>query len=295
MGVCSGTTRAGDRCRNQVARDQTWCGRCRPPARSGEPSPDVRRRLAQQALFQPPPPKSWSSKVVGLTHDVDMTQTAPQISISTDGGQVRLASPYHPKLPALARALGGRFDGSSRTWTFDRRDEARVHDLARQVYGTDGTPTETVTVRWCPPFGACASQELYFAGRQIAYRPGRDSPVRLGDGVVIVEGKLPSSGGSARNPALASYGESPVVFEIRDIPAGHPDIADLEVVGEAGPAVNQAHDGGADTATGHSHAAEQMLAGTHAAAKFAAALRADGNAALDAVGPVDRDALAAER
>ena len=50
----------------------------------------------------------------------------------------------------------------------------------------------------------------------IAERRGRDEAVRLGDGVVIVEGRFGRSGGSAKYPALAPDG---VVLEVRDVPA----------------------------------------------------------------------------
>jgi hypothetical protein len=148
-----------------------------------------------------------------------------EITIQPDGGRLCLSSPYHPDLPAKARALGGRFDPATRRWSFDPRDEARVRDLAREVYGTDGQPGDTVTVRLDLAKSSLGTgrQTIYLAGRQIAHRPGRDAAVRLGEGVIIVDGGFRSRGGSMKYPALAW--EDGTVLEVRDLPAGHADLA----------------------------------------------------------------------
>ena len=137
------------------------------------------------------------------------------VRITERGGRVVLQSPYNPALPARAKRIGGRYDGNTKTWQFDPRDLDRVRELARDVYGTDGTPTETVTVRHTVSESDALERELWLYGRLIAQRRGRDEAVRLGDGVIIVEGRFLSWGGSIRNPALGGAG---VVLEIRDVP-----------------------------------------------------------------------------
>lgn len=135
----------------------------------------------------------------------------------TKGGDVALATPYHPDLPTKAKALGGRWNPEARVWVFDLRDEERVRALAREVYGTDGTPTRTVTVRWAPYGTDWYANPMYKFGREVATRRSRDDAVRLGAGVVVVEGQLPGRGGSAKHPSIG--GADGVVFEIRDVPA----------------------------------------------------------------------------
>lgn len=157
-------------------------------------------------------------------HDTVMTP----ILITTEGQLATLSGPYHPDLAQRARELGGRWDPNARRWSFDARDEARVREMAQQIYGADDSPPETVTVRWRPRMGRRVG-EIYLAGRRIAHRPGRDVPVRLGDGVVIVEGRFAPYGGSARYPELGANGEAPVLLEIRDLPAGHPDLDDPDI------------------------------------------------------------------
>jgi hypothetical protein len=150
------------------------------------------------------------------------------ISIVTDDKAVTLAAPYHPDLPAQARELGGEFDGNSKSWRFDPRDEQRVRELAKSIYGTDGTPTETVTVQinvddYLDILNRQRGPEqLFLFGREVARRPDRDQRVRLGQGVVVISGGFPVHGGSVKNPALAA--EDDTILEVRDVPASHPDI-----------------------------------------------------------------------
>lgn len=143
------------------------------------------------------------------------------ITITNDGTTVTARTPYHPDFPKKARAIGGKFRGGA--WTFDARDEQRVRDLCREIYGTDGTPVDTVTVRIST--SSAPDESAWWAfGRMIAERRYRDSAVRLGDGVVIVAGGFPQRGGSMKYPRLDAY--EGTILEIRDVPAGHPDLTE---------------------------------------------------------------------
>lgn len=144
------------------------------------------------------------------------------ITVTTEGGKTRLVSPYNASLPAKARALGGRWNRDAAAWQFDARDEQRVRDLAREIFGTDGSPADTgdlVTVRVHLAEHEVSYQQgarAVFAGREIAHRPGRDAAVRLAANVVLVEGKLPGRGGSMRYPEIDAGDD--VIVEIRDLP-----------------------------------------------------------------------------
>ncbi|WP_329317286.1 hypothetical protein OG723_44620 (plasmid) [Streptomyces sp. NBC_01278] len=104
------------------------------------------------------------------------------VTVTTANGKTTVESPYHPGWPSEARALGGKWSGGA--WVFDSRDEERVRELARDVYGTDGTPDAggTVTVRIGvgeargEGSGRPATRFLY--GRKIATRFGRDEESR---------------------------------------------------------------------------------------------------------------------
>ena len=165
------------------------------------------------------------------------------ISITTQDGSTTLTSPYHPDLPADARTLGGRFDRTTKAWRFDARDEARVRDLARKYFGTDGTEPEgdlvTVRIKLADYEGDKWNNAARFAGREIAHRPGRDADVRFARNTVLVSGSLDSYGGSMRYPLIDA--DNDVVVEVRDLPRAaltNEDPARYEIVGEQGPDVN---------------------------------------------------------
>lgn len=137
------------------------------------------------------------------------------VTIQRTGSKISLHGPAHSDLVREAVLLGGRRGHNPRTWLFDARDEQRVRDLAKRVYGTDGTLPELVTVRvdladWEE------GDVAVFAGRQIAIRPGRDADVRLSPGVVLVAGKLSGRGGSGQYTAINA--DKNVEVEIHDFP-----------------------------------------------------------------------------
>jgi hypothetical protein len=163
------------------------------------------------------------------------------VRIETVATTTYLITPYNPDLPRRAKAIGGRWDAGRKAWTFDTRDEQRVRDLARAIYGTDGSPADDgdlVTVRVRLADHEVTEQRRQqpvarFAGRLIAERTGRDTPVRLAPGVVLVEGTLPASGGSMRYPLIEAGDD--VIVEIRDLPRSALAVEDeksYEIVGE---------------------------------------------------------------
>ncbi|MEZ5130326.1 MAG: hypothetical protein R2763_01170 [Mycobacterium sp.] len=147
------------------------------------------------------------------------------------GDRVVLISPYNRDLPARARQLGGRWDADGKRWSFDLRDESRVRDLARDIYGTDGSVEEaadTVTVR-VDCNGYARRQGITVGGRTVASRRYRDEAVRLSEGVVIVSGGFRDSGGSMRYPVI---GETTAVIEVRDVPRAAAQAEGFPIVDE---------------------------------------------------------------
>lgn len=143
------------------------------------------------------------------------------INITTAGGKLDVVSPYHPDMPRQAKSLGGRWNSAGRSWVFDQRDEDRVRDMLRSIFGTDGSPADQadlVTIRW-DISGYCQTKgdnELRLGGRLVASRRTRDADVRLGEGVVLISGGFPGSAGSMQYPALAAKDNT--IIEVRDIP-----------------------------------------------------------------------------
>ena len=151
------------------------------------------------------------------------------IDRSRDG--LKVTTGYNPYFAPEARKLGGDFIGKDAAglgvWRFDAREEERVVELCCKIWGHFGAPIELVDVRFDPKNWG-NGRELWFAGRLVASRRERDKPVRLGDGVVIIQGGFDSRGGSAANPRLDA--KPGTIIEVRDIPATHPEVVEDEDV-----------------------------------------------------------------
>jgi hypothetical protein len=115
--------------------------------------------------------------------------------------------------------MGGKWKDPN--WVFDARDESRVREFCKDLFGTDGTPCELVTLRVILSSRsvdrAGKNTEIYIAGRRVAWVFTKDDQrARIGDGVVVVSGRI-FGDGSSRNPDV-SWSEGAVV-EVRDVPA----------------------------------------------------------------------------
>lgn len=159
------------------------------------------------------------------------------VTVTTADGKTSVSSPYHPDWPSEARALGGRWGGG--VWVFDSRDEERVRALAREIYGTDGSPdpggTVSVRIDVDNVQGERGGQpaRLYEFGRLIATRFGRDEEPRLADGVILIEGGFEDSAGSHNYIQLGPLDGA--VVEVRDVPRTVAVDRGLEIVSEDGP------------------------------------------------------------
>jgi hypothetical protein len=144
-------------------------------------------------------------------------EPATVVTIKRTGSTLIVSAPYIPDFPEAARRLGGRWQEASKTWAFDARDEATVRTVVWAHYGTTGDDAPGfVTVR-CevgPDFSGL--RQVYGYGRELCWRPARDASVKLGEGVRILEGAFPSSGGSRNSPSLGHGGV--VVLAVRDVP-----------------------------------------------------------------------------
>ena len=158
------------------------------------------------------------------------------IKIEMTADALKCSSPYDPGFPAGAKQLGGRWDPAEHCWLFDPRDEQRVRDLCKRIYGTDGSAglkTLTVRIDMDKYFGRKRyGAAVYALGRQIARVFGRDSGARLGAGVVVITGAL-SSGGSRKSPDVTW--PDGTIIEVRDVPVGAlpSDTTGLTVLGNA--------------------------------------------------------------
>jgi hypothetical protein len=140
------------------------------------------------------------------------------IRVVVEGRKLHVSSPYHPDFPRLAHNVAGRWDGAQ--WAFDPRHEARVRNICREIYGTDGddgVALVTVRAKKAALVGGSAREKSWFlAGCLVARTYSKDQAPTIGDGVAVVQGEVTSTG-SHKNPGLAASDD--LVIEILDVPA----------------------------------------------------------------------------
>jgi len=159
------------------------------------------------------------------------------IKITKSGETLSVHSPYNTEFVAGARKLAGKWDGGSKAWAFDARNEAAIRALLIETYGTDGSViADTVSLRVTYDSNCYISAGGFeLAGRRIATAFGRDSGARLGEGVVLEYGTF-RSGGSVKNWRTETGVHGAIVL-VHDIPRSaieairnDSDITNIEIV-----------------------------------------------------------------
>lgn len=147
-----------------------------------------------------------------------------KISIYAKDEKVYALTPYSGSFIENARKIGGKWDETNKVWAFDERDTERVRELCVDVFGTDGLAfgDELVNVRIYLDKGLFQEKSnsslITLFGRTIIERKYRDYAVKFSDGVILISGGFPESGGSSKNPLLSPKNDT--VLEIRDVPRG---------------------------------------------------------------------------
>ena len=136
------------------------------------------------------------------------------VEITTNESKVLVEAPYSAEFVSGARRLAGKW--SKPNWVFPLTQEARVRALCATVYGYDGGPVETVTLRLTANDRVTSDRSgVRIAGRTIAVAFERDSGARLGEGVVQIAGRC-NSGGSRKNWYTEIDAGS--IFELEGVP-----------------------------------------------------------------------------
>ncbi len=138
------------------------------------------------------------------------------ITIENTGSEVIVKAEYNSIFVQKAKAYRGKWQAPH--WVFDVRDEQRIRDLCKDVYGSDGVTSETVTLRieWRrATYVNCGA--FFVHGRKIAGVREGIPPARLGHGIILLEGGF-DSGGSRKN--WETTVEAGTVVLVRDFPAG---------------------------------------------------------------------------
>ena len=123
--------------------------------------------------------------------------TSVQITIAEEtNGRLAIATPYDQQFISGIKRLGGRWDSASKVWTVAQTERKEAEVLLGEIYGwmssgLGGTQRVTITAKETIKVH---TDGVRIAGQTIARATGRDSGARLGEGVVLLDGKIESTG-----------------------------------------------------------------------------------------------------
>ena len=137
------------------------------------------------------------------------------VNITRINTHITIKSPYNSVFVQYAKKLAGKFCGTTKSWSFDIRDEADVLSACYLAYGEDGVRSNKCDVQITLPTVYYVKQgTIIFFGRPVARAFDRDSGAKLFDGVVIKSGNF-TSGGSSKDWDTRS--EAGTVIVLRDV------------------------------------------------------------------------------
>jgi len=137
--------------------------------------------------------------------------------------QIKVTSPYNQKFVNKARNLRGKWkDGA---WWFDDSIVDYVRDLMKGCFGTTGEePYDNVDLVISNFTDSYSRGAVELFGRTIAKAWGRDSGAKLGDGIILISGRI-KSGGSVKNWYTEVDGAD---FIIKDFPKPATELSEVK-------------------------------------------------------------------
>ena len=137
------------------------------------------------------------------------------IKVIKENSLLKVNAPYNTEFVARAHQMGGKW--AAPYWQFDARDEQVVKTALMEIYKTDGSPQEIVSVRLTLEEYRQAEQAgLSICGIPIARAFGRDSGAKIEKGITVEAGGFQSAGSTRNWTTQVKEGGATVV--IRDLP-----------------------------------------------------------------------------
>ena len=128
--------------------------------------------------------------------------------------ELAILAPYSKKFITRIKGLGGKW--ANPTWLVPLENEQYVRNLLVELFGTDGTETDLVSVEVRLPEGLSQLQgPIFLFGKLIASARGRDSGATVERDVALLEGEA-RSGGSVKN--WDTVLTTPTTLVIRNVP-----------------------------------------------------------------------------
>lgn len=144
-------------------------------------------------------------------------QGSGRVQVTIQDGKILVVSEYNADWVKRAKEIGGRWNAAAKAWSFVCDDADVVSDSLIEIYGDDGSgDVNTVTVLLRVDL-LRDGQEIAVCGIPVCRRRYRDERVRMGDGVILVTGGFPESGGSRNSPRCCAQDETVVRLSVPDV------------------------------------------------------------------------------
>ena len=139
------------------------------------------------------------------------------ITLTEEGDNLTVESPYHAKFIEDARDMGAKWDCDGKTWKFDARLRGEVLALLERVFGwVEDAPI--VDIRITAKQDLEGNRAAVYAGPvEIARARGRDGGATFCDGAAKISGTA-TSGGSAKN--WKTIVRAGTLIQVHDVPEG---------------------------------------------------------------------------
>lgn len=121
------------------------------------------------------------------------------IRIDKYKGFLKIYAPYNRNFIHKIKQLGAEWDSNGRTWVIPDEREKQARDALIKYFGTDGTKSDTVTVRIsvAEDIKGNLTDNFNLFGRSIVTASGRDSGGKVNKGCMI-EGEVGTDGSRNR-------------------------------------------------------------------------------------------------
>lgn len=140
------------------------------------------------------------------------------VTIDRSDDKVIVRCPYNLLFVNEAAKLRGIFEKTTKSWSFDARDESRLREICLEYFGCDGISLDVVTLRILWRKRSFANEEpICVYGRPIAGARNATSGAKLSDGIVLLQGHFDSGYGS-KNVEWTTTVSADTVVLVRDFP-----------------------------------------------------------------------------
>lgn len=121
------------------------------------------------------------------------------VKLTRENGAIKVSSPYDARFVAKVKEIGGKWDGTARTWNVTDEVEEQLKGLLTSFYGYTENSSDLIKIK----YNASDFEEddsIQIDTIKTVTRGSRDGGVSFHSNTIVLSGGFPSGGGSAKYP-----------------------------------------------------------------------------------------------